>query len=59
MERLLLLPQLEGIEYNGDLHVFHSETEVGPTIKELYRILCGIQFGEVEGPEGWTYEVEL
>ena len=47
-----------GIEYNNKLHVFYSEKEVGPIIKELYRILCGIQFGDMEGPEGWVFEIE-
>lgn len=54
-----VITPIGGIEYNGNFHVFHSETEVGPVTKELYRILCGIQFGDVEGPEGWIYEVEL
>lgn len=54
-----VITPIGGIEYNGKLHVFHSETEVGPITKELYRILCGIQFGDIEGPEGWIYEVEL
>lgn len=54
-----VITPIGGIEYNSKLHVFHSETEVGPITKELYRILCGIQFGDIEGPEGWIYEVEL
>ena len=48
----------DGIEYKNKLHVFYSETEVGPITKELYRILCGIQFGDIEGPEGWIYKVK-
>ncbi len=52
-----VITPIGGIEYNGHLHVFYSETEVGPVIKELYRILCGIQFGDIEGPEGWIFEV--
>lgn len=43
-----------GIEYKGKLHVFYSETEVGPITKKLYDTLLGIQFGEIEGPEGWV-----
>lgn len=54
-----VITPIGGIDYNGKLHVFHSETEVGPITKELYRILCGIQFGDIEAPEGWVYEVEL
>lgn len=37
--------------------VFYSETEVGPTIKRLYEELVGIQYGDVEGPEGWVQTV--
>ncbi len=54
-----VITPIGGIEYNGNFHVFHSETEVGPITKELYRILCGIQFGDIEGPKGWIYEVDL
>ena len=52
-----VITPIGGIEYKGKLHVFYSETEVGPVIKELYRILCGIQFGDIEAPEGWIYKV--
>ena len=53
-----VITPIGGIEYKGKLHVFYSETEVGPITKELYRILCGIQFGDVEAPEGWIYKVK-
>ena len=53
-----VITPIGGIEYNDKLHVFYSEKEVGPVIKELYRILCGIQFGDIEGPEGWVLEVK-
>ena len=52
-----VITPIGGIEYKGKMHVFYSETEVGPVIKELYRILCGIQFGDVEAPEGWVFKV--
>lgn len=52
-----VITPIGGIEYNGKLHVFHSETEVGPVTKKLYDTLYGIQFGEVESPEGWIVEV--
>ena len=52
-----VITPIGGIYYKDKLHVFHSETEVGPIVKELYRILCGIQFGDVEAPKGWIYEV--
>lgn len=53
-----VITPIGGIEYKDKLHVFYSETEVGPITKELYRILCGIQFGDVEAPEGWIFKVE-
>ncbi|TYA51499.1 branched-chain amino acid aminotransferase [Aggregatibacter actinomycetemcomitans] len=46
-----------GIQYGDDFHVFYSETEVGPVTKRLYDELTGIQFGDVEAPEGWIVKV--
>ena len=42
-----------GIQNGNDFHVFYSETEVGPVTQRLYDELIGIQFGDVEAPEGW------
>ena len=53
-----VISPIGGIEYNGNLHVFHSETEVGPITKKLYDTLYGIQFGDVKAPEGWIVEVK-
>lgn len=53
-----VITPIGGIHYNGKLHVFYSETEVGPVTKKLYDTLCGIQFGDVEAPEGWIVKVE-
>lgn len=53
-----VITPIGGIEHQGKFHVFHSETEVGPVTKKLYETLCGIQFGDVEAPEGWIYVVE-
>lgn len=46
-----------GLQVGDNFHVFHSETEVGPVTKRLYNELVGIQFGEVEAPEGWIEKV--
>lgn len=43
------------IDCDDKQHVFYSETEVGPVTKKLYEILTGIQFGDIEGPEGWVH----
>lgn len=53
-----VITPIGGIEHKGKLHVFHSETEVGPITKKLYDTLVGIQFGDIEAPEGWIYEVK-
>lgn len=47
-----------GIYYKDKLHVFYSETEVGPVLKKLYDLLVGIQLGDIEGPKGWIYKVK-
>ncbi len=53
-----VITPIGGIEYNDKLHVFHSETEVGPITKKLYNTLYDIQFGDVEAPEGWIVKVK-
>lgn len=53
-----VITPIGGIEYKNKLHVFFSETEVGPVTHKLYDTLYGIQLGDVEAPEGWIYEVK-
>ena len=53
-----VISPIGGIQYGDDFHVFYSETEGGPITKRLYDELTGIQFGEVEAPEGWIVKVE-
>lgn len=52
-----VITPIGGIEYKGKLHVFYSETEVGPVTKKLYETLYGIQFGDIKAPEGWILPV--
>ncbi|WP_203649723.1 branched-chain amino acid aminotransferase [Secundilactobacillus yichangensis] len=54
-----VIAPIGGIEYKNQLHVFYSETEVGPVTQKLYDTLTGIQFGDVEAPEGWIQKVDL
>ncbi len=54
-----VISPIGGISHNGKLHVFYSETEVGPVTTQLYDMLTGIQFGDVEAPEGWVQKVEI
>lgn len=53
-----VITPIGGIEHKGKMHVFHSQTEVGPVTKKLYDTLCGIQYGDIEGPEGWIVKVK-
>ncbi|AKP67941.1 branched-chain amino acid aminotransferase [Companilactobacillus ginsenosidimutans] len=53
-----VISPIGGLEHDGNLHTFYSETEVGPVTKKLYDTLTGIQFGTVEAPEGWVQTVE-
>ena len=53
-----VITPIGGIFHNGKLHVFHSETEVGPVTKKLYDTLTGIQYGDIEAPEGWIKIVD-
>lgn len=53
-----VISPIGGIDVGGNLHVFYSETEVGPVTKKLYDTLVGIQIGDVEAPEGWVYKVK-
>lgn len=53
-----VISPIGGIQNGDDFHVFYSETEVGPETRKLYDELVGIQFGDVEAPEGWIYKVD-
>ena len=52
-----VISPIGGIQHGDDFHVFYSETEVGPVTRKLYDELTGIQFGDVEAPEGWIVKV--
>ena len=54
-----MISPIGGIENKGNFQIFHSETEVGPITTKLYETLVGIQYGDIEGPEGWVEEVDL
>lgn len=46
-----------GLQLQDKLHVFYSETEVGPITSRLRNELIGIQYGDIEAPEGWIIKV--
>ncbi|TWH51964.1 branched-chain amino acid aminotransferase [Sporomusa sp. KB1] len=52
-----VITPIGGIHYKGKLHIFHSDTAVGPVTTELYNTLCGIQFGDIQAPDGWIIEI--
>lgn len=52
-----VITPIGGIYYKDNLHVFHSETEVGPITKKLYETLNGIQLGDIKAPEGWIEKI--
>jgi branched-chain amino acid aminotransferase len=52
-----VITPIGGISYKDKLHVFYSETEVGPITRKLYAELTGVQSGDVEAPQGWIVKV--
>lgn len=53
-----VISPIGGVQHGDYFHVFYSETEVGPVTRRLYDELTGIQFGDVEAPEGWIVEID-
>lgn len=53
-----VISPIGGVQHADDFHVFYSETEVGPVTRKLYEELTGIQFGDIEAPEGWIVKVD-
>ncbi|MCQ8265136.1 branched-chain amino acid aminotransferase [Streptococcus suis] len=53
-----VISPIGGIQVADKFHVFHSEKEVGPVTRKLYEELTGIQFGDIEAPEGWIVSVD-
>lgn len=52
-----VIAPINGLMVHGELHEFAPDNEVGPITKKLYDILNGIQFGDIEAPEGWIFKV--
>ena len=53
-----VISPIGGVQNGEDFHVFYSETEVGPVTQKLYDELAGIQFGDVQAPDGWIVPVD-
>lgn len=54
-----VISPIGGIQFDETFHVFYSEEEVGPITQKLYAELTGIQFGDVEAPEGWITNLSI
>lgn len=53
-----IITPIKSITHRGKVTKFGDENEtVGEVTKKLYDILLGIQFGDIEAPEGWVVEV--
>lgn len=52
-----VITPIGGISYKDKLHVFYSETEVGPVTKRLYETLTAIQLGDTQDPFNWITKV--
>ena len=52
-----VITPIGGIEYNNDMHIFFSESLVGPITIKLYDLLHGIQFGDLTPPDDWIFKV--
>ncbi|MBS4750002.1 branched-chain amino acid aminotransferase [Granulicatella sp. zg-ZJ] len=52
-----VISPIGAIEYRDKIHVFYSETEVGPVTRRLYDELVGIQYGDIDAPDGWIEKV--
>lgn len=54
-----VITPIGGIFHNNNLHVFYSETEVGPVTQKLYDTLVGIQFGDIEPKhDDWIIKIK-
>ncbi|MGX7092160.1 branched-chain amino acid aminotransferase [Hutsoniella sourekii] len=54
-----VITPITSITAGDTVYTFYPEDQVGPVTQELYRLLTGIQYGDLQGPEGWVQEVKL
>ncbi len=52
-----VITPVASITHDGKKYVI-GNGETGPVTTKLYNLLTGIQFGDVEAPEGWIYKVK-
>lgn len=47
------------IDHHNVSKIFYSETEVGPYSTKLYELLTKMQWGDIEAPPGWIFEIQM
>ena len=52
-----VITPISSITYGDDVHTF-GDGQTGELTEKIYNELTGIQFGDVEAPEGWIYPVD-
>ena len=45
------------VDHGKEICFASGMKEMGPVTKKLYDTLTGIQMGEIDGPEGWIFEI--
>ena len=45
------------VDHGKEICFASGMEEMGPVTKKLYDTLTGIQMGEIDGPEGWIFEI--
>ena len=48
-----IITPVGSVTYQGKKHVFPCHETIGPVTKKLHEMLLGIQFGDLEDPDGW------
>lgn len=54
-----VIAPISSITDDDKVYKFYSDTEAGPITHKLYDELVGIQYGDIEAPEGWIQKVQL
>lgn len=53
-----VITPIRNIAHKDWVHTFDNGDEVGPVTQKLFDTLIGIQFGDVEAPEGWIHIIK-
>jgi branched-chain amino acid aminotransferase len=53
-----VITPIGSITHKGHKHVFPASESMGIYTKKLYDLLTGIQFGDIEDPQGWVTVLE-